>query len=94
MAEREVEVLKRARENFVRKRREMAEQMIPSGAAAQHFAPSFVALQATIEAIDRAIKDEENSPEGYASGEPIWKALCLSPLGKQVKASWGGHLLL
>ena len=70
MAEREVEVLKRARENFVRKRREMAQQMIPSGAAAPHFAPSFVALQATIEAIDRAIKDEENSPEGYASGEP------------------------
>jgi hypothetical protein len=32
VAEREVEVLKRARENFVRKRREMAEQMIPSGA--------------------------------------------------------------
>jgi hypothetical protein len=29
VAEREVEVLKRARENFVRKRREMAEQMIP-----------------------------------------------------------------
>ena len=69
MAEREVEVLKRARENFVRKRREMAEQMIPSGAAAPHFAPSFVALQAAIEAIDGAIKDEESLPDGYAFGE-------------------------
>ena len=70
MAEREVEVLKRARENFVRKRREMAEQMVPSGAAAAHFAPSFVALQAAIEAIDRAIKDEVALPVAYASAEP------------------------
>jgi hypothetical protein len=54
----------------VRKRREMAEQMIATGAAAAHFAPSFVALQAAIEAIDRAIKDEESLPDGYASGEP------------------------
>jgi hypothetical protein len=69
-ATREIEALKRARENFVRKRREMAEQMIPTGAAAPHFAPSFVALQAVIEAIDRAIKDEESLPDGYASGEP------------------------
>jgi hypothetical protein len=56
VAEREVEVLKRARENFVRKRREMAEQMIPSGAAAAHFAPNFAALQIAIEALDRAIR--------------------------------------
>ena len=70
MAEREVEVLKRARENFVRKRREMAEQMIPSGAAAAHFAPSFVALQAAIEAVDRAIKDEVALPADYASSAP------------------------
>ena len=41
MAEREVEVLKRARENFVRKRRELGEQMIPSGAAARAFRPGF-----------------------------------------------------
>jgi hypothetical protein len=41
----------------------MAEQMIPSGAAAAHFAPSFVALQAAIDAIDQAIKDEESLPE-------------------------------
>jgi len=61
VAEREVDVLKRTRESFVRKRREMAEQMVPTGAAAQHFAPSFVALQAAIEAIDRAI---------HAYGEP------------------------
>jgi hypothetical protein len=70
VAEREVEVLKRARENFVRKRREMAEQMIPTGAAAAHFAPSFVALQAAIEAIDRAIKDEVALPADYASSAP------------------------
>jgi hypothetical protein len=70
VAEREVEALKRARENFVRKRREMAEQMIPSGAAAAHFAPSFVALQAAIEAIDRAIKDEVALPADYASSAP------------------------
>jgi hypothetical protein len=70
VAEREVDVLKRARENFVRKRREMAEQIVPTGAAAPHFAPSFAALQAAIEAIDRAITDEENLPEGYASGDP------------------------
>src|SRR5215211_4746914 len=67
VAEREVEVLKRARENFVRKRREMAEQMIPSGAAAAHFAPIFAALQTAIDAIDRAIKDEEALPVDYAS---------------------------
>jgi hypothetical protein len=27
-------------------------------------------VQAAIETIDRGIKDEENLPEGYASGEP------------------------
>ena len=70
MAQREVDVLERARENFVRKRREMAEQMIPSGAAAGHFAPSFVALQAAIEAIDRAIKDEEGLPADYGAIAP------------------------
>jgi hypothetical protein len=70
LAEREVEVLKRARENFVRKRRELAEQMIPSGAAAAHFAPVFAALQAAIEAIDRAITDEEGLPADYASTAP------------------------
>ena len=70
MAEREVEVLKRARENFVRKRREMAEQMIPSGAAVAHFAPNFAALQIAIEAIDRAIKDEMALPADYASTTP------------------------
>jgi hypothetical protein len=41
--------------------------MVPSGAAAAHFAPSFVALQAAIEAIDRAIKDEVALPADYAS---------------------------
>ena len=69
-ARKEIEALKRARENFVRKRREMAEQMMPTGAAAPHFAPSFVTLQAAIEAIDRAMKDEESLPDGYASIEP------------------------
>ena len=65
-----METLKQARENFVRKRRTMAEQMIPSGAATQHFAPAFADLQASIEAIDRAIADEEKLPEGYAAAEP------------------------
>ena len=65
-----IETLKQARESFVRKRRIMAEQMIPSGAAAQHFAPSFRDLQDAIEAIDRALADEERLPEGYAAAEP------------------------
>jgi hypothetical protein len=65
MALRDAGVLARARENFVRKRREMAEQMIPPGAAAGHFAPSFTELQAAIEAIDRAIADEKSLPEHY-----------------------------
>ena len=64
-----VHTLKQARESFVRKRRMMAEQMIPSGAAAQHFAPAFTDLQAAIEAIDRAIADEEQLPAGYAVKE-------------------------
>ncbi len=65
-----IETLKQARESFVRKRRAMAEQMIPAGAAAQHFAPAFADLQASIEAIDRAITDEEKLPESYAAAEP------------------------
>jgi len=65
MAQRDVETLRKARESFVRKRRLLAEQMVPDGAAAQHFAPAFADIQAAIEAIDRAIQDEENLPEGY-----------------------------
>ena len=67
MAVTHIETLRQARESFVRKRRAMAEQMIPSGAAAQHFAPAFADLQAAIEAIDRAISDEEKLPDGYAA---------------------------
>ena len=70
MAAENVEILNQARENFVRKRRAMAEQMIPAGAAAQHFAPAFADLQNAIEALDRAIADEEKLPEGYAAKEP------------------------
>ena len=44
--------------------------MIPAGAASAHFAPAFVALQAAIEALDRAIKDEEQLPPDYAQEEP------------------------
>ena len=69
MADRDAETLRRARENFVRKRRAMAEQMIPAGAATAHFAPSFADLQAAIEAIDRAIADEESLPADYALPE-------------------------
>ena len=65
MPQRDIETLRKARESFVRKRRLMAEQMVPDGAAAQHFAPAFADIQAAIEAIDRAIQDEENLPEGY-----------------------------
>ena len=70
MAEEDVEALRQARASFVRKRRAMADQMIPAGAASAHFAPAFVALQAAIEALDRAIKDEEQLPPGYAEEEP------------------------
>ena len=63
MGEASIEVLKRARENFVRKRREMAEQMVPHGAAASHFAPNFADIQVAIEAIDRAILDELGLPD-------------------------------
>jgi hypothetical protein len=58
MAEKDIETLKHARENFVRKRRSM---MTPAGAAAAHFAPSFADLQTATEAIDRAIADEERA---------------------------------
>src|SRR5215213_4420409 len=70
MAEKDVEALRKARESFVRKRRAMAEQMMPAGAASAHFAPAFADLQAAIEAIDRAIKDEEQLPPDYAQEEP------------------------
>jgi hypothetical protein len=69
MSDEHVQTLRRARETFVRKRRAMAEQMIPAGAAAAHFAPTFADLQAVIEALDRAILDEEQLPEGYAAEE-------------------------
>ena len=69
MAEDHIETLRKARENFVRKRRAMAAQMVGPGAAAAHFAPSFADLQAVIEAIDRAIADEEKLPAGYAPDE-------------------------
>ena len=70
MAADPIETLKQARESFVRKRRSMAEQMVPTGAAASHFAPNFSDIQAAIEAIDRAIEDEGRLPEGYAAAEP------------------------
>ncbi len=69
MAEQEAEVLRKARESFVRKRRAMAEQMVPAGAASAHFAPAFASLQAAIEALDRAIQDEEQLPPDYAQDE-------------------------
>jgi hypothetical protein len=69
VAEQDAEVLRKARESFVRKRRAMAEQMVPAGAASAHFAPAFADLQAAIEAIDRAIKDEEQLPPDYAQDE-------------------------
>lgn len=65
----ETETLRQARESLVRKRRAMAEQMIPAGAAVTHFAPAFVELQGAIEAIDRAIADEESLPTGYAAAD-------------------------
>ena len=71
MAEQDVEALRKARESFVRKRRAMAEQMAPAGAASAHFAPAFADLQAATEAIDRAIKDEEQLPPDYAQEEPV-----------------------
>ena len=71
MAEKDAEALRKARESFVRKRRAMAEQMAPAGAASAHFAPAFANLQAAIEAMDRAIKDEEQLPPDYAQGEPV-----------------------
>ncbi len=71
MTEQDVEALRKARESFVRKRRAMAEQMAPAGAASAHFAPAFADLQTAIEAIDRAIKDEEQLPPDYAQEEPV-----------------------
>ena len=49
----------------------MAEQMAPAGAASAHIAPAFADLQAAIEAIDCAIKDEEQLPPDYAQEEPV-----------------------
>ena len=65
-----IETLKQARENFVRKRRALAEQMVPHGAVGSHFAPTFTDIQAAIEALDRAILDEESLPEDYAKEDP------------------------
>lgn len=70
MTNKHVESLHDARQNFVRKRRAMAEQMVPEGAAAAHFAPAFVDLQSAIEAIDRAIADEMQLPAEYAAAAP------------------------
>jgi hypothetical protein len=71
VAEQDVEVLRKARESFVRKRRAMAEQMVPAGAASAHFAPAFASLQAAIEAMDRTIKDEEQLAPDYAQEESV-----------------------
>ena len=83
-----MEALKKARENFVRKRRAMAEQMIPSGAAAAHFGPAFSDIQLAIEALDRAIKDEENLPADYAlevpEEPPAHRTSALPPDGSNV----------
>ena len=84
-----IETLKQARESFVRKRRAMAEQMIPAGAAAQHFAPAFADLQASIEAIDRAIADEEKLPEGYAAAETA----ASEPMGTDGDASSSSNVV-
>lgn len=81
MAKADGETLRKAREHFVRKRRAMAEQMVPSGAATAHFAPSFADLQAAIEAIDRAILDEDQLPDGYAAEEPKQDARADDALG-------------
>lgn len=70
MTNKHVELLKEARQTFVRKRRAMAEQMVPDGAAGAHFAPSFADLQNAIEAIDRAIEDETRLPADYAATAP------------------------
>ena len=75
MAEKDVEALRKARESFVRKRRAMAEQMMPAGATGAHFAPAFADLQTAIEAIDRAIEDEKQLPADYAKEEPLTTSL-------------------
>ena len=82
MAEKDVEVLRKARESFVRKRRGMAEQMVPAGAASAHFAPAFADLQAAIEAIDCAIKDEEQLPPDYAQEDPVVAPASLANAGE------------
>ena len=87
MAEQDVEVLRKARESFVRKRRAMAEQMVPAGAASAHFAPAFANLQAAIEAMDRAIEDEEQLPPDYANEEPV------PPEASQANAAEGSNVV-
>ena len=69
MSDQHLQTLRQARENLVGKRRYMSEEMTPPGAAAAHFAPSFTDLQAVIEALDRAMADEQQLPEGYAPEE-------------------------
>ena len=69
MAEEHLAALKQARENFVRKRRAMAEQMIPAGRQ-RRISPCVSDVQVAIEALDRAIKDEESLPEDYALEVP------------------------
>ena len=87
MADSHVETLRQARETFVRKRRLLAEQMVPEGAAAQHFA-----LQSAIEAIDRAIQDEERLPDGYgevtAAPERPGAGATGSSVGTREASSW------
>ncbi len=56
-----VETLKLAREQFVTRRREVARNLADEALAGQEMADvaRFTALQSVIEAIDRAIEDEE-----------------------------------
>jgi hypothetical protein len=66
----------------------MSEQMTPPGAAAAHFAPSFTDLQAVIEALDRAMADEQQLPEGYAPEE--WEPI---PAASSGDSKWHAELL-
>ncbi|SER59816.1 hypothetical protein SAMN05216548_1291 [Faunimonas pinastri] len=65
-----IENLRKARANFVSKRRRMASEMADPRSTSSHYAPLFSELQQAIVAIDQAIQDEEvlgpASHEAYA----------------------------
>jgi hypothetical protein len=62
MAQEHIEELRKARSSLVNERRNRAKILVNPGARTSAALMSFIEVQQTIEAIDRAIKDEKSPP--------------------------------